>query len=324
MNIILASALLELSTLSMQTAQSIKKVFIQKIIEHPALDQTTRGIIDGLEKNGYRQGINIEVCVESAQGNPSLALQIAAKFIGKEPDVVVGVATLAAQSFLKYVKEKKVNLVFSSITDPIEAKLVQKIDAPGNHTSGVSNFVSLTPQIQVFKKIYPGLKRLGFLYNPGEMNSLSLIKQLEALCPKLGIRLVLQTANKTSEVSQAATKLASQVDAIFISNDSTALSALKTIINVATKVKIPVYVSDTDAVHLGALAALGPNQYKIGLQTAQIIVRCLKGEDLSTIPVEFPKNTELYLNEAAAERIGIILPESLKAQAAKIIPRGGS
>ena len=98
------------------------------------------------------------------------------------------------------------------------------------------------------------------------------------------------------------TKLVAHVDAIFILNDSTALSALRTIITAATKVKIPVYVSDTDAVKLGALAALGPNQYDIdiGLQTASIIVRTLKGEDLGTIPVGFPNNTELFLNESAA------------------------
>jgi len=138
------------------------------------------------------------------------------------------------------------------------------------------------------------------------------------------LTLVLQTANKTSEVAQAATKLAANVDAIFISNDSTALSALQAIIKAATKVKVPVYVSDTDAVGLGALAALGPNQYKVGLQTAEIIVRCLKGEDLGTIPVAFPSGTELYLNEAAAQEIGFKFTDTLKDKASKIITKSPS
>jgi putative tryptophan/tyrosine transport system substrate-binding protein len=132
----------------------------------------------------------------------------------------------------------------------------------------------------------------------------------------------LQTANKTSEVAQAATKLAANVDAIFISNDSTALSALETIIKAGNKVQVPVYVSDTDAVELGALAALGPNQYQVGLQTAQMIVRSLKGEDLSTIPVEFPSGVELYLNADAAKTLKIEFDEDLKASAAKIITTG--
>lgn len=299
----------------------LKKVFISQFVEHPALNRTTEGIIDGLKQNGYQKGFNLDFRVESAQANSALASQIATKFINQNADVVVGVATISAQSFAKYAKENKTKLVFSSVTDPIQAGLVQNLNQSNYNTSGVSNFIPLQPQLELFKAINPQLKRLGFLYNPSEVNSLSLIIQLKALCPKLGITLVLQTAHKTAEVPQAATKLASQVDAIFISNDSTALSALSTIIKASTKAKIPVYVSDTDAVALGALAALGPNQYKIGLQTANIIARVLKGENIGTIPVEFPKETELYLNEVAAQKLGIRLPETLKKKAAKLIQK---
>lgn len=296
-----------------------KKIYISQFVEHPALDMTTKGIIDGLEKNGYKRGVNLDLRVESAQANAALASQIAAKFVGKGADVVVGVATISAQSFIKYAKDNQVKLVFSSVTDPMQAELVQSLDKPGNNISGVSNFVPLEPQIKLFQTIQPNLKRLGFLYNPSEANSLSLIKTLEEICPKFGIKLVLQIANKTSEVPQAATKLAANVDAIFISNDNTALSALQVIINLATKVQVPVYVSDTDAVELGALAALGPNQYKIGLQTAQMIVRVLQGEEISNMPVEFPANTEFYLNETAAENLQIKLTDELTSTAAKII-----
>ena len=300
---------------------NIKKVFINQFVEHPALNRTTEGIVEGLKQNGYQKGINLDLRIESAQANSALASQIATKFINQNADVVVGVATISAQSFAKYAKENKTQLVFSSVTDPLQAGLVQNLHSPKNNISGVSNFIALKPQLELFKTINPQLKRLGFLYNPSEINSLSLITQLKVLCPKFGITLVLQTANKTSEVSQAATKLATQVEAIFISNDSTALSALSVIIRAATKTKIPVYVSDTDAIALGALAALGPNQYQIGLQTANIIARVLKGENIAKIPVEFPKESELYLNEEAAQKLGIQFPKTLKNKAAKLIQK---
>lgn len=300
---------------------TIKKVYINQFVEHPALNKTTEGIIEGLRQNGYQKGVNLDLRVESAQANSALASQIATKFINQNAEVVVGVATLSAQSFAKYAKNNKTQLVFSSVTDPIQAGLVKNLNQPKNNTSGVSNFVPLEPQLELFKTLNPHLKRLGFLYNPSEVNSLSLITKLRLLCPKLGITLVLQTAHKTSEIPQAATKLASQVEAIFISNDSTALSALSTIIKASNKAKIPVYVSDTDAVALGALAALGPNQYQIGIQTANIIARVLKGENIGMIPVEFPKETELYLNEEAALKLGIRLPEALKEKAAKLIQK---
>lgn len=122
---------------------------------------------------------------------------------------------------------------------------------------------------------------------------------------------------------QAATKLASTVDAIFISNDNTALAALQSIVSIANKAKIPVYVSDTDSVELGALAALGPNQYQVGLQTGAIVARTLNGEELAKIPVEFANKTELYLNKDAARAIGIQFPEEILSKASKIIEQEG-
>lgn len=299
--------------------EKMKKVLISEFVEHPALDATIKGIIDGLEQSGYKRNVNLEIRVESAQANPALASQIAAKFINQNPDIVVGVATISAQSFAKYASENKTKLAFSSVTDPLQAGLVKSLENPGNNTSGVSNFIELQPQLELFKKIQPELKRLGFLYNPGELNSISLVNRLEKLCPQLGITLVKQTANKTGEVAQAAMKLAANVDAIFISNDSTALSALQSIIMATNKLKIPVYVSDTDAVALGALAALGPNQYQVGVKTGQMIARSLKGEDIGTMPVEFPTKTELFINEKAAEALGIKIPNDVKAKATRII-----
>lgn len=309
-------------TLSLSTAfaaEPPKKVLINQFVSHPALNKTVEGIVGGLKQEGYKAGVNLDLRVESAQANSALASQISAKFVSQNPDVVVGIATLSAQSFSKYARSGQTKLIFSSVTSPIEAKLIQSINTPGNNTSGVSNFIALEPQLELFKEIQPNLKRLGFLYNASEANSLSLIQQLKPLCAKLNIILVLQSANKTSEMAQAATKLANQVDAIFISNDSTALSALTPIIRAANQARVPVYVSDTDAVALGALAALGPNQYQVGIQTAKLIARVLKGEAISGMPVEFPKQRALYLNQTAAEKLGITFNPALKKKANQLV-----
>jgi putative ABC transport system substrate-binding protein len=303
--------------------ENVKKVYINQIIQHPALDITVKGIIDGLEQNGYVKDKNVEIRVESAQANAALASQIATKFINQGADVVVGVGTVTAQSFLKYTQSDKAKLVFSSVTDPVQAGIAQDLLKPGKNVSGVSNFVELEPQLELFRKIQPGLKTLGVLYNPGEANSLSINKRLETICQKMDIKLILQSANKTADMPQAATKLASTVDAIFISNDNTALAALQSVVSIANKAKIPVYVSDTDSVELGALAALGPNQYQVGLQTGAIVARTLNGEELAKIPVEFANKTELYLNKDAARAIGIQFPEEILSKASKIIEQEG-
>ena len=295
--------------------ENVKKVYINQIIQHPALDITVKGIIDGLEQNGYVKDKNVEIRVESAQANAALASQIATKFINQGADVVVGVGTVTAQSFLKYTQSDKAKLVFSSVTDPVQAGIAQDLLKPGKNVSGVSNFVELEPQLELFRKIQPGLKTLGVLYNPGEANSLSINKRLETICQKMDIKLILQSANKTADMPQAATKLASTVDAI--------LAALQSVVSIANKAKIPVYVSDTDSVELGALAALGPNQYQVGLQTGAIVARTLNGEELAKIPVEFANKTELYLNKDAARAIGIQFPEEILSKASKIIEQEG-
>lgn len=287
------------------------KVYINQLVEHPALDATTKGIIQGLSDAGYKEEENLDLIVESAQGNVSLANQIANKLISKNPDIVVGVATIAAQSFSKYARLGKTKLIFSSVTDPFDAGLVDSTMKPGNNISGVSNFIPLEPQIEMFLKVKPGIKKLGFLYNPGELNSISLIDKLKAICPKYGIELVTVSASKTSEVAQSAAKLSSLVDAIFVSNDNTALSAFKTIVRAANNVSIPVFVSDTDIVKDGAVAALGPNQYDLGVQTAKMIVSVLKGKEIGVTPVEYPEKVELYLNPRAAKKIGIKIPVEL-------------
>lgn len=278
------------------------RVFISKLVEHPALDATTKGIIDELINSGYKVGDNLELRVESAQGSAALAGQIANKFVSQNPDIVVGVGTISAQSFAKYAKQGQARMIFSTVTDPLGAGLVNEIKRPGNNISGVSNFMPLEPQLKLFKEIQPGIKKLGFLYNPGEQNSLSIVKKLETICPELNLILVKQVASKSSDVPQSASMLAENCDAIFISNDSTALSALQTIIKIANNAKIPVFVSDTDAVSSGAIAALGPNQYDLGKQTGRMIVRILKGADIATQPVEFPGKTELYINLIAAKK----------------------
>jgi putative tryptophan/tyrosine transport system substrate-binding protein len=290
---------------SAYAAAGVKKIYISQVVNHPALDSTTKGIIEGLAQAGYQDGKNIEIIVESAQGSSALASQIASKFVSNSPDVVVGVGTISAQSFVKYAKENRVKMVFSTVTDPLGAGIVKDLTKPGDNISGVSNFVELEPQIELFKKLQPDLKTLGIIYNPGESNSVSIIKKLEEICPKFGIKLIKQTATKTLDVSQAAAKLTTEVNAIFITNDNTALSALQVIIQTANKAKIPVYVSDIDAIQLGALAAFGPNQYQVGFQTARIIIEALAGKDIGKIPVEFPKKIDLVTNQKAAQLLGI-------------------
>lgn len=297
-------------------------VCISKSAAHPAIDTTTAGAIQAIKDAGYVEGENLTLIQEDAQGNTGLAAAIANKCIAKNPDIVIAVATVSAQSFAKAAKQGKVKVVFSTVTDPLGANIVDSLNKPGRNTSGASNLVDLEPQITLLKEIQPDLKRLGIIYNAGEINGVKIVNDLKDVCKKLNIELIEQTVTKVGDVPQAAGKLAGSVDAIFISNDNTALSAFQSIVGAALKAKkpIPVYVSDTDDVEKGAVAALGPNQFDVGKLSGRIAIRAIDGEDLGTIPVEFPTKTELYINLKAAKKIGLTIPDSVLKKAVKVIP----
>jgi putative tryptophan/tyrosine transport system substrate-binding protein len=296
-------------------------VCLNQIVDHPALNRTTAGIKDVLEDYVKKNNLSLDLRIESAQGQPTLASQIAHSCALQEPDFFVGVGSIAAQTFIKYLKDASSNkLIFSSVTDPIGAQLVQTIDHPQYHSSGVSNFVPLEPQLRMFQEIQPQLKRLGFLYNPGEANSVAILENLKKIAPSLNITIVPENIFSSAGIAQAAQHLAQHSDAFFISNDNTALSGLAQIAHIAKSNNIPLYVSDTDAVSIGAIAALGPNQYTLGQQTGRMIIRSFANkQDPGSIPVEFPADVELVLNEKVAAALGIPLSPQLRERAHTII-----
>ncbi|GAA5094801.1 ABC transporter substrate-binding protein [Wohlfahrtiimonas larvae] len=314
-------AALGLMTVFSASYAEMKKVYVNQIVEHPALDQTARGIKDGLEKRGYKQGENLDFRVESAQGNIALASQISAKFVNQGADVTVGIGTPSAQSLVKAAGEGKTKMVFSSITDPLSASLVTKLSGSNNNVTGMSNKVDVVPQFELFKELLPNLKTIGFIYNPADANSIQQLDDVNVASKKLGLTIVPQAVNKTSDVPQAATRLAGKTDALFVYGDNTTLAALESVIMAANKEKKPVFVADTDAVELGALAALGPNQYDLGLDTAVMIADILDGKDINSIDVGFPNGLELFINQDAADKLGYTFSDDVKAKAAKVIKK---
>jgi putative ABC transport system substrate-binding protein len=291
-------------------ANSTPTIYVMKIVDHRALDETVRGLREVLADR------NVKVRVESAQGNPSTAMQIAQKFSSKRPAVAVAIGTVAAQSLVRYASGEggQLPLVYSSVTDPQSAGL-----AAIHNVTGVSNFVPLRPQLELFKRLQPSIGTIGVPYNPGEANSVAIVNALKPICEEMGIGLVLRAATRTGEMPQAAAELARRVDAIFVSNDNTALAALAAIVGVANSQGIPVYVSDRDAVQLGALAALGPNQRDIGRQTGRMVARILDGELVSNVAAECAASMALTINLRAANMLAIAVDEKLIEEAEEVL-----
>ncbi|MHA1598904.1 MAG: ABC transporter substrate-binding protein, partial [Alphaproteobacteria bacterium] len=137
---LLALAVAALATVSLASlAGAAEKVLkITAIVEHPALDAVRKGALDVLAENGFKQGDNLKVEFQSAQGDMGTAAQIARKFVGDKPDVILAIATPSAQTVVSAARGG-VPVVFSAVTDPMAAKLVTDMNKPGGNVTGVSD-----------------------------------------------------------------------------------------------------------------------------------------------------------------------------------------
>lgn len=294
-------------------------ITVTQIVQHPALDATFEGIKATLAAEGFKDGENIIIEHEVAQGDPSLATQIAQKFVGEKPAVMVGISTPSAQA-LKAAAHGQIPVVFAAVTDPIAADLVADKQKPGGTVTGASDFVPLTKGVEMVKSIVPGAKTLGTVYNPGEANSEATIKALESAVSEQGMQLVKAPATKTSEVLDATRFLVGKVDAIYITQDNTAISALDSIIQVGEQSKLPVFTVDTSSVTAsGSIAALGFSYEDVGHEAGKQVAAILKGEKAGNIPVAEMTNLELYLNPEAAKKMGLEVPKAVLDNAAHIV-----
>ncbi|MDX1450944.1 MAG: ABC transporter substrate-binding protein [Oleiphilaceae bacterium] len=305
-----------LTSLALASPPANKHVAITQIVEHPALDSVRQGVKDVLQEAGWVEGENLTWNYQSAQGATATAAQIAKKFAGENPDVIVAIATPSAQAVVASARNS--NVVFSAVTDPVSAKLVKAWDQPSPKVTGVSDLTPVDQHLQLIKEALPKAAKLGVIYNPGEANSVALVNLVKQHAPGLNLEVVEAASPKSADVQTATRSLLGKVDVIYLPTDNTVISALEGVIKVAQQADIPVFAADTDSVKRGAVAALGFNYYDVGRQTGEMVVAVLQGKAPGDIPVQGVQKTELYVNPGAAERMGLTLKPEL-IQRAKVV-----
>lgn len=296
---------------------SAQSVAVTSIVEHPALDSVKDGVLETLTTAGYTEDKGFKWQFQTAQGNTAIAAQIARKYIGDQPDVIVAIATPAAQAVV--AATKTIPVVFSAVTDPVAAQLVPSMEPGGTNVTGVSDALALERQVDLIRQVVPDAKRVGMVYNPGEANSVVVVERLRELLPEFDMTLVEATAARTVDVGAAARSLVGKVDVIYTNTDNNVVSAYEALVKVGNDAKVPLVASDTDSVARGAIAALGINYYDLGLQTGKLVVRILEGENPGDIAPETSDNVELYVNLDAAKKQGVNLDEALIKSATKVI-----
>lgn len=289
-----------------------KSVAVTAIVEHPALDAVRDGVKDELKEEGFEAGKNLKWDFQSAQANAGTAGQIAKKFVGDNPDVIVAIGTPSAQPMV--AATKSIPIVYSAIADPMAAQLVKDWKPSGTNVTGLSHMLDPVKQVEVIKRVVPEAKRVGVVYNPGEANSVSALNNLKGELQKAGLTLVEAAAPRSVDVAPAAKSLIGKIDVMYTTTDNNVVSVFESLAKVCNDAKIPLIASDTGSVKRGAVAALGVNFYDMGRQTGKVVARILKGEKAGEIASSPVKNLELYVNTSAAQKQGVTLsPEFLKS-----------
>lgn len=294
-----------------------KIVAITSIIEHTALNAVKDGAVEELARQGFKDGENIQILYENAQGQPSIAGQISRQFIGKNPAVIIAISTPSAQSVLSVTK--KIPVVFSAVTDPVGAKLVKSNDAGNGNVTGVSDKMPVEEQLKLIKEIVPSATKIGVIYNPGETNSVSSVQELKEVAATMGFEVIDAPAMKTADVQSAARSLIGKADVMYAPTDNTVMATIESVTMVGQSAKIPFFTADTNSVSRGAVASIGFSYYQLGIETGKLAARILKGEDPNKMPVVYSKTFDLFVNKSAAVKYGITFSDEILERATEII-----
>ncbi|WP_407333775.1 ABC transporter substrate binding protein [Enterovibrio sp. 27052020O] len=292
------------------------KVAVSQIVEHPALDATRQGLLDGLKAKGYVDGENLEFSYQTAQGNPAIAVQIARQYVGESPDVLVGIATPSAQALV--AATKSIPVVFTAVTDPVGAKLIKDMAKPSANVTGLSDLSPVAQHVALAKELLPNMTTIGVVYNPGESNAVALVELLREAADKEGLTVVEGTALRSADVQSAAQIVASKADVIYAPTDNTVASAIDGLVGAANQAKKPVIGGATSYIPNGAVAALGFDYYQIGVQTADYVAALLDGKEIAALPAKVAVGSDLVINLKAAEKLGITVPQALLDRATTI------
>jgi putative ABC transport system substrate-binding protein len=284
-------------------------VGIVQIVEHPSLDTIRISILDQLAEEGFVDGENMTVDYQNAQNDQTILKTICQKFASGNYDLIIAIATPSAQAALGETTE--IPIVFSAVTDPLAAELVDSLEAPGGNVTGTSDAVSAEMIMDLALEITPDIKTIGALYNTSEVNSVSVINDLKEYAAAKGLTVVEGPVMNASEVQQSATYLAGKVDAVFSPIDNTVASAMPIITKTLNDAKIPFYVGADSMVNDGGLATYGINYTVLGKETGKMAAEVLKGGDPGTMPVMTMKDMDIYINQKTADQIGVVFPQSV-------------
>jgi putative ABC transport system substrate-binding protein len=284
-------------------------IAVNQYVHHPNLEATYKGFQEVVDAWANSKGIRIDYNLQIANGDASVATQIARQEVAEGPKLILALATPSAQASAKATST--IPVVFGAITDPVAAGLVKSLESPGGNATGSSDVWPYEKQFELIRKLRPNAKTIGFVLNPGEANTVASMKLIEPALQKYGFQKVEASVANTGEVLAAAQSLVGRCDIFYAPADNTVLSGLDAFVKVAQTSKTPLFVGDEGSVSKGGVATYGIDYYELGRTTGEIAVKILEGTLPAQIPVATGSGARLVVNVEAAAKQGLEFPADL-------------
>lgn len=294
--------------------QEIPTVGILQYVSHPALDDIYKGMVDALAKEGFKDGETVRLVFQNGQADQSKLTSMSQHLINEKSDVLVGIATPAAQALANQTQTTPI--ILGAISDPQSAGLVTSNEHPGGNVTGVSDQAPVKAQMELVKQLLPEKKKMGILYSSAEDNSAYQVKKISEEASRSGYEVRKYPVPSTNEISQMMQVMAREVDFVYVPTDNTMANAMQTIVDVANQHHIPVIPSVDTMVEQGGLATVGINQYELGVQTGKMVADVLTGKSQpATTPIYTFETGDIIINKKQADNFGITLTSDLVKQA---------
>ncbi|MCD1287503.1 MULTISPECIES: ABC transporter substrate-binding protein [unclassified Brevibacterium] len=289
------------------------KIGISQLVQHPALDASSAGFKKAFDD----AGVEVEWDEQNAQGEQANATSIAQNFANEDLDLVLAVATPAAQAAAQAITN--IPVLFTAVTDAQEAGLVDTNDSPGGNVTGTSDLNPVAEQLQLVKDLKSDAKTVGIVYSSGEVNSQVQVDLAKEAAKDLGVEIKEATIANSGELAQAVDSLG-KVDAYYVPTDNNVVSAVSTMVQAAEKNKALLVGSEAGQVEQGAAITRGIDYTKLGEQTGQMALKILQdGQKPAELPVETSSDLELVVNPKAAEAQGVEIPQDIIDEADNVI-----
>lgn len=292
--------------------KELLKIGVLQYTSHEALDATYEGFISELANLGLVENEDYVLNFYNAQGDTANTETIASKIVNDNPDLIYAIATPAAQAIAN--KTSDIPVIFSALTDPVSAGLVESNEKPNTNISGVSDLTPVKRQIELMKEIAPDTKKVGVVYANSEDNSRYQASIAELEIKALGMEYIDASVSDANQLQQVVESLVGKVDAIYVPTDNLVAESYSIVTNIAYDHNIVTVSGESGMVLAGGLITDGIDYLSVGKRAGAMAYEVLvNNADISLTPVVYLEEADLslYVNITVADHLGIVIPDKI-------------